>query len=122
MQTPIQIVFHGIGHSQAVEDHIRERAARLEHFHPRLMRCHVTIDQPHRHRQQGNKFSVRLALHVPGEQIVVTKDADEDVYGALRDAFDAGRRVLEEAARRMHGNSNGCMPAGGPTSRSKGQS
>ena len=75
MQTPIQIVFHGIGHSQAVEDHIRERAARLEHFHPKLMRCHVTIDQPHRHRQQGNKLNVRVSLQVPGEEIVVTNYA-----------------------------------------------
>jgi len=116
MQTPIQIVFHGIGYSQAVEDHIRERVAKLEHFHPRLMRCHVTVDQPHRHRQQGNKFNVRVSLHVPGEEIVVNKDADEDVYVALRDAFDAARRVLEEAARRMRGKSNDRMPAGGPTS------
>lgn len=117
MQTPIQIVFHGIAASDAMESHIRGRAAKLEHFHPKLMRCHVTIDQPHRHRQQGNKFSVRLALHVPGEQIVVNKDADEDVYVALRDAFDAAKRALEEAAWRLRGKSgNGRTPAEGPAS------
>jgi ribosomal subunit interface protein len=115
MHTPIQIVFHGLTHSQAVENHVRERAARLENFHPRLMRCHVTIDQPHHHKQQGNKFNVRVSLHVPGEEIVVNKDADEDVYVALRGAFDAATRALEEAARRLRDKS-GRLPAGGPTS------
>jgi ribosome-associated translation inhibitor RaiA len=101
MQTPIHIVFHGIAHSDAVESQVRERAGKLEQIHPKLMRCHVTIDQPHRHKHQGNKFSVRLSLHVPGEEIVVNKDAAEDVYIAMRDASDAARRALEEAARRL---------------------
>lgn len=117
MQTPIQIVFLGISHSKTLESHLRGRLAKLEHFHPRLMRCHVTVDQPHRHRQRGNKFSVRLALHVPGAEIVVNKEADEDVYLALRDAFDAARRALEEDVQRHREQIRGGeSPAKGPPS------
>ena len=110
MQTPIQIVFHKVVHSEALEHLIREKARRLEVIFPRLMRCHVSIDQPHRHKQQGEPFNVRITLHVPGGELAVNRDQHEDVYVALNDAFDAVRRQLEEHAQRArrevkhHGN------------------
>ena len=101
METPVQIVFHEVAHSQALENLIREKAGKLEAVFPRLMRCHVSIEQPHRHKQQGNPFNVRITLHVPGGELVVNRDHHEDVYVALRDAFDAVRRQLEEHAQKM---------------------
>jgi ribosomal subunit interface protein len=101
METPVQIVFHEVAHSQALENLIREKAGKLETIFPRLMRCHVSIEQPHRHKQQGNPFNVRVTLHVPGGELVVNRDHHEDVYVALRDAFDAVRRQLEEHAQKM---------------------
>jgi cold shock CspA family protein len=38
---------------------------------------------------------------VPGSEIVVNRDQHEDVYVALRDAFDAARRQLEDYGRRL---------------------
>jgi ribosomal subunit interface protein len=101
METPVQIVFHEVAHSQALENLIREKAGKLETIFPRLMRCHVSIEQPHRHKQQGNPFNVRVTLHVPGGELVVNRDHHEDVHVALRDAFDAVRRQLEEHAQKM---------------------
>lgn len=103
MQVPVQIVFHEVQHSEALENDIREKARKLEAFHPHLMRCHVSVEQPHRHKHQGKLFNVRVALHVPGGEIVVNRDEHEDVYVALRDAFDAARRQLEEHARKARG-------------------
>ena len=57
--------------------------------------------QTHRHKQQGRPFNVRIALHVPGGELVVNRDRHADVYVALRDAFDAGRRQLEGHAQKM---------------------
>jgi len=102
METPVQIVFHEVAHSAALENLIREKAAKLANVFPRLMRCRVSIEQPHRH-QQGNPFSVRIALHVPGGELVVNRDHHEDVYVALRDAFDAARRQIEDHAQKMRG-------------------
>ena len=101
MQTPVQIVFHKVAHSEALENLIREKTRKLEVIFPRLMRCHVSIDQPHRHKEQGEPFNVRITLHVPGGELVVNRDQHEDVYVALNDAFDAVRRQLEEHAQRM---------------------
>lgn len=101
MQTiPVQIVFHEVNHSDALENQIREKVRKLHSLHPDLLRCHVSVEQPHRHKHQGNLFSVRVALHVPGEEIVVNCDAHEDVYVALRDSFDAARRQIEGGARK----------------------
>lgn len=103
MQVPVQIVFDNVHHSDALEQEILKNARKLEAAHPRLMRCHVSVEQPHRHQKQGNLFNVRLALHLPGDEIVVNRDAHEDVYVTLRDAFGAARRQLEDHARKGQG-------------------
>lgn len=100
MQVPVQIVFDNVSHSEALESLILRKAHKLEAAHPRLVRCHVSVEQPHRHKQQGNLFNVRLALHLPGDEIVVDHEAHEDVYVSLRDAFGAARRQLEDHARK----------------------
>jgi ribosome-associated translation inhibitor RaiA len=46
---------------------------------------------------------VRIDVTVPGREIVINHDHDEDVYVALRDAFDAARRQLEDYARIRRG-------------------
>ena len=55
--------------------------------------------------RQQNKgeagFNVRVDIGVPGSEIVVNRDQHEDVYVALRDAFDAARRQLEDHGRRL---------------------
>ena len=104
MTVPVQIVFHEIDHSEALENHIREKSIKLESFHPKLMSAHVSVEQPHRHKHQGKLFNVRILLHVPGGELVVNRDQHQDVYVALRDAFDAARRQLEDHARKMRGD------------------
>ncbi len=101
MQLPIRISFHGMDASPAVESRIHELAAKLEQFHDRITRCDVAVEQPHHRHQKGNQWHVRIDMTVPGHEIVVShdpgKDEDhEDVYVALRDAFAAARRQLED--------------------------
>ena len=111
MQQDAQIVFLGIEHSDAVEANVRKHLERLEEHYDRIIGCRVVIDAPHRHHQQGNIYSVRVVLSVPGHEIVVTHDsrsaprvhAREDLYVAIRDAFDAVRRQLDEKVERMRG-------------------
>lgn len=99
MQIPLQITFQDLPHSDALEAAIRERAAKLDEFHPRLMSCRVVIGEKRRHKHQGRLFNVRIDLHVPGHEFAVTRDNDEDVFVAVRDAFDAAKRMLEDVAR-----------------------
>jgi ribosome-associated translation inhibitor RaiA len=109
MHLPLQIQFHGIDHSDAIEARVRQKAAKLDRLYGHIMGCRVVIDAPHRHQRKGNTYNVRIDLTVPGGEIVVNRDpADDgshtDVYVALRDAFNAAGRALEDFARRQRGD------------------
>lgn len=108
MQQPIQISFRNVDSSEAVEANIRSKIDWLETFFDRIQSCRVVIEVPHRHHHQGRIFQVRLDLTVPGAEFVINREAGlngahEDVYVAIRDAFDAARRRLEDHARRQRG-------------------
>lgn len=107
MRLPLQISFHNVPSSPAVEEVVRAKAAQLDRFSPDVISCRVVIDQPHKHHQSGNRYQVRLDLKVRGEEIAVTREsADHVAVGGLtstiHDAFDAADRLLEDAVRRQH--------------------
>lgn len=104
MQASIQVTFHGMAHSAALEQAIRERAAKLDHFHPQLISCRAVVEEAARHKHQGKQFVVRLDIKTAGAEIAVNRDHSEDPYIAVRDAFDAARRRLEDHARRQRGD------------------
>ncbi len=104
MQLPLQISFHHIPASAAVEDKIRERVAKLDKLYERIMSCRVVVDSPHRHQHKGKLYQVRIDLTVPNGELVVNRcasqhQAHEDIYVAIRDAFDRAERQLQAYAR-----------------------
>jgi len=104
MQTPLQITVRNIEHSDALETRIRDKAQKLEEFCKHIMSCRVVVEAPHKHHHQGKQFNVRIEIGVPGNEIVVNRDHHEDVYVALRDAFNAAKRQLEDYARKIRGD------------------
>lgn len=102
MQTPLQVTLRDMPHSDALDTHIREKAQKLEQFYSGLIGCRVVVEKSGKHHHQGNPFNVRIDLTVPGSEIVVDRQENEDVYVALRDAFDAAKRQLEDYARRLN--------------------
>jgi ribosome-associated translation inhibitor RaiA/cold shock CspA family protein len=108
MQLPLQITFRHMDTSDAVATRIRERAAELERVCERIMSCRVVVECRHPRHHQGNLFRVGVDLKVPGREMAVGRDpaahhAHEDVYVAIRDAFDAARRLLEDHVRERRG-------------------
>jgi ribosomal subunit interface protein len=108
MEIPLQITFRNLVPSPAVETRIREKAKRLERFHERITGCRVVVEAPHRQHQQGMLYRVAIDLTVPGAELVINREAGdnhahEDIYIAIRDAFDALQRRLRDFARRRRG-------------------
>jgi len=110
MQTPLQITVRGTDHSDALEAHIRDKVDKLEEFFDHITSCRVVVELPHKHQNQGKQFNVRIDIGVPGSEIVVNRDHAEDVYVALRDAFDAAKRKLEDYARKLRGDVKTHLP------------
>ena len=104
MQIPLQISLHGIERSDALYNAIREKAEKLERYSEHIMSCRVVLEVASRHKHKGRQFTARIDLKVPGGEIAVTREHDEDLQIALRDAFDAARRQLEDAVRVQRGD------------------
>jgi ribosome-associated translation inhibitor RaiA len=105
MKLALQVTFRDMPRSDAVEAEIRRRAAKLEAFCDRIISCRVTVATPAGHRLTGKLFSAHVDLKVPGEEIASTRrNENEDVYVAIRDAFGAVRRRLEDYMRRQRGH------------------
>lgn len=104
MQIPLQISLHGIAHSDALYSAIRERAEKLERYYDRIVSCRVVLELGARRQRSGKQYAVRIDLKVPGGELAVTREHDEDIQVAIRDAFDAARRRLEDYARERRGD------------------
>ena len=106
MEPSLRIVFKGMDASPALEARIRERVVRLTRFFDRITKCRVTVEAPHRSQKKGKLFAVHIDMSVPGEELAVARahrndHAHEDVYVALRDAFDSAGRMLQDYARKL---------------------
>jgi len=110
MKIPMQITLRNVDQSEALETRIREKAKKLESFFEHIISCRVVVDMPHNHKHQGKAFNIRIDVGVPGREIVVNRDRHEDVYVALRDAFDATRRQLDDYVQRLRGDTKHHQP------------
>lgn len=110
MQMPLQITFKNMDTSPAVEARIREGAQKLERFSERIGHCRVVIEAPHRRPRQGKIFRVSINLTIPPRhEIVIGRErrhhpAHQDIGVAIRDAFEAAARQIEDHARRFRGD------------------
>ena len=117
VQTPLEISFHNLDFSTAVEAKVRTRIQGLEKLFGRITSCHVHIEAPHQRR--GNRFEVRIETRIPGAELAVSNDpgnskAHDDIYVALRDAFNAMGRQLKRWKRRMRGEGKHCPETARP--------
>lgn len=140
MKNPLKITFRGMDPSKAIEENIRERADKLDGLYDKIMSCRVIVEAPHRRHHKGKAYVVRITMTVPGGEIVVNrapkrlaaakaahpedleKDlaesrepskhaAHEDIYVAIRDAFNAAGRKLQDYARKRRGKTKNHEPA-----------
>jgi cold shock CspA family protein/ribosome-associated translation inhibitor RaiA len=104
MQRPLKITSRDFLLSEAVKAEIREKSAVLENYYERLSGCEVTVQAPAiKHHRRGGPFLVGIRLTVPGKELVVDHQADHELSQAIREAFDAARRQLEDFAREKRG-------------------
>ena len=119
MILPTQTTFRNMNHSEAVVARIEEEAHKLDRYFDRITSCRVVVEAPHAHHRRGDAFHIRIELGVPGKELVVSHEPvartgakaqeeepsknhpeaegpHKDVYVAIRDAFKAMRRQLQD--------------------------
>lgn len=110
MESEPQIVFEHVDTSDAVRERIFEEIAHLEQFHGRLTACRVVVSAPEKHKHKGKLYQVRIHLSVPGRAEVAVRPStaghqwNQDPMVAIRNAFDAARRQLQDKAKKKRGD------------------
>jgi cold shock CspA family protein len=127
MTTIPTITFRRVRRTTRLDSEILERQHKLDLFYPQITKSRVLVELVQRRHQAGNRYHVRIELTVPGETISVSHEAawhvaargaetvavkrsaesgpeHKHVRVALRDAFDAARRKLQDYARRQRGD------------------
>lgn len=103
MDRPLEIAFHNMMPSPAVESEIRKHVDKLEHRFGRLVGCRVSVEAPHKHHRNGNIYEVHITLSLPGHDLTVSRQplrarerhAHPDIRSSIRDAFHAAEQQLE---------------------------
>ncbi len=104
MKLPLQITARNIELTEAIEAAVREKARKLERFYDGIMSCRVVVEAPHRHHNKGVLYNASIDITVPGSEVVVKREPHEDLYVAIRDAFDAARRQLQNISQKRRGD------------------
>jgi ribosome-associated translation inhibitor RaiA len=101
MQTPVEIQFHGIEKSDALEERVREKVAKLAKHFERMTHCRIVLEAPHRSPQRPKVYQIKIEIGVPGRRPLVVRHeregshAGEELPIAVREAFEAAARRLD---------------------------
>lgn len=105
MSNEFQVVFHNIDQSPALVDNVNKRIEKLQRYSNDIIGGRVVLDSPHNNHHKGKVFSVTLEIHTSGKEVVVKqgqhdKPSHEDIYVAVRDAFNAAERQLKSVDKK----------------------
>ena len=107
MHTPLEIHFHGIEKSAAIEERVRWKVSKLEKHFGRLTRCRVVLEAPHRSPAKAKVYQIKIEISLPRQRPIVVRHeregshASEELLLALRDAFEAALRKVDGEAAKM---------------------
>jgi len=107
MRTPLEISFHGLEKSDAVEARIRDKFTRLQQHFARITHARVVVETPRKHSPTAKVFHVKIEIGLPGQKPLIISSEPEvdqartDVSLAIRDAFAAARRRLDDIAAKI---------------------
>jgi ribosome-associated translation inhibitor RaiA len=112
MESGLEIAFHNLPPSPAIETSIRNRVAKLERIYPRLTGCRVAVECEHKQHRTGNVCSVHIEMYVPGGKLVVSREphhvrerlARPHLHSSLRQAFHAAEAQLKGFKAQQQGD------------------
>ncbi len=106
MAMQVEMTFRGMEGTEALRADIHTHADKLQQFAPEIIHCTVVLEPAEHRHHKGNRFVARIRLTLPGGELDVghTPSGDrshEDAYVAIRDAFKAMRRKLQDFHRKQ---------------------
>ncbi len=104
MSIPLEITIRDIEKTEAIEKRINDKAEKMSQYYDRIESGKIVVELYQNHQHQGKLYNVTIEIIVPGKQLVVNKQPNEDLYVAIRDSFQAMYRMIESYAQKMRGD------------------
>jgi ribosomal subunit interface protein len=105
MQTPLQLTFRGMAHSDALAAHVQRLVDRLYRVFERIISCNVVVELAGHHHRHGDRYRVNINVGLPGHELLVSHDPPDDAtsenaHATADRAFREAERQLEDWVRR----------------------
>lgn len=102
MQVPLEITYHHLSRSEWIDDYVKSRVAKLEHFSPDMVSCRVTIEQSQHAHRTGNPHRALIEVSLPSKRELVAEKTDRvadphvQLRPIIRNAFEAMEKQLKK--------------------------
>ncbi|MBE9055067.1 MULTISPECIES: HPF/RaiA family ribosome-associated protein [Sphaerospermopsis] len=100
MKIQPEITYRNLDKSEAIDNLVHEKIAKLENICNYINSCHIAIEKIHDRPRSGSPYRVRIDLTVPpGHELAAEKNPGEGVQyqpldAVVRETFDAMRQQL----------------------------
>jgi ribosomal subunit interface protein len=107
MATQVEVHFHGIEKSEAVEQRVREKVAKLKKHFTQMTSCRVAVEVPQRKADRPKVYQIKIEIGVPRRALVIVSHertgshANEDLPLAIREAFEAALRKVDGMSAKL---------------------
>jgi putative sigma-54 modulation protein len=104
MNVPVEVNFHGIQKSDAIEQRVLDKVAKLEKLGRRMTSCRVVLEATQRNALKPKVYCIKIEIGIPRQRPVVVRHervgshASEELSLALREAFEAAMRKMDGLA------------------------
>ncbi|MDR3557494.1 MAG: HPF/RaiA family ribosome-associated protein [Syntrophobacteraceae bacterium] len=103
MKIPLDISARDVFVNGETEELIRDKASKLDRIYDQIIGCRVKIDKPHRSQRSGMTYNVSVDITVPGGELIVKRESDQDLRAAVVSSFETAQRRLKNYAERQRG-------------------
>ena len=89
----LEISFRDIEHSDAIEQNIRDKTAKLTSTFDDITGIRAVVAMPHNHSNKGKLAHVSLEIGLPGETVAITHDKqvtveEAEIFRAMSESLD----------------------------------
>lgn len=88
---------HNVKHTEAVEEHVRERISKLEHLDHKAIEARVTLEREETHGPNEREYKAGMRIAVSGPDYFA-EDWEDDLFKAI----DLATKKIEQQIRKRH--------------------
>jgi cold shock CspA family protein/ribosome-associated translation inhibitor RaiA len=113
MKIPPEITYRGVDKTEAIDNLIQQKIAKLERICDYINSCRIAVEKVHDRPRSGSPYRVRIDMTVPpSHELVVDNDPEIDSHyepleTTIRKAFEIAERHLKKLSRQQRESDRG---------------